>query len=45
MLKAGLKHHAVYTVRNEMKCSWETEILHELVLDTARKSENHDLIP
>ena len=28
----------------ETKCSWETYILNELVHDTTRKSENHELI-
>ena len=32
------------TVRKEMKCSGETEILHELVHDNTRKSEIHELI-
>ena len=32
------------SVRKEMKCSGETEILHELVHDTTRKSESHELI-
>ena len=31
-----------YTL-SEMKCSGETEMLHELVHDTSRKSENHKL--
>ena len=34
----------VYTVRKEMKCSVETEILYELVHETTLKSENHELI-
>ena len=33
-----------YPLRNEMKCSGKTEILYELVHDTTRKSENHELI-
>ena len=32
------------TVWKEMKCSGETEILHQLVHDTTRKSESHELI-
>ena len=34
----------MHTVRNEMQCGGETEIIHELVHDTARKYENHELI-
>ena len=34
----------IYNVRNEIKCSGEAKILHELVHDTARKSENRELI-
>ena len=33
-----------YTVRKEMKCSGNIGILHELVRDTTRKSEKHELI-
>ena len=34
----------VYTVRKEIKCSGETEILHELVHDTTRKPDTHEQI-
>ena len=34
----------VYTVRKEMKCRGDSEILHEIVRDTSRKSEKHELI-
>ena len=33
-----------YTARKAIKCSDETEILHELVHDTTRESESHELI-
>ena len=31
------------TVRKEIKCSRETQVLHELVQDATRKSESHEL--
>ena len=33
-----------YTGELEMKCSGDSEILHEIVCDTTRKSEKHKLI-
>ena len=33
----------MYTVRKEMKCSGDPEILHGLVHDTTRKLEKHEL--
>ena len=40
-----IKNTMLYiTVRTENKCSGETEMLHELVHDTTRKSESHELI-
>ena len=32
------------TVKNEMKCSGDYEILHKIIRDTTRKSEKHELI-
>ena len=36
--------YSVCTVRQEMKCSRDSEILQEIVCDTTRKSEKHELI-
>ena len=33
-----------HTVKKVMKCSGHSEILHEMVRDTAGKSEKHELI-
>ena len=33
-----------HIVRKKIKCSGDSEILHELVRDTTRKSEKHKLI-
>ena len=33
-----------YTVKKEIKCSGDSEILHELVHDATRKSEKNELI-
>ena len=35
---------SVYNVRKEMKCSGDSEILHELVRDNTQKSEKLKLI-
>ena len=37
-------HFRSYTVRKEIECNGETEILHELFHDTMRISESHELI-
>ena len=34
----------LYTVKKKMKCSEDFEILHEIVSDTTRKSEKHEII-
>ena len=34
----------IYTVKKEMNYSKESEILHEIVRNTTRKSEQHELI-
>ena len=47
MLEIGvclLYFYSVCTVRQEMKCSGDSEILQEIVCDTTRKSEKHELI-
>ena len=36
--------YILYTVKKEMKWSRNSEILHEIVRDTSRKSEKHELI-
>ena len=33
----------VYSVRKEMKCSGDSDIIYEIVRDTTRKSEKHEL--
>ena len=33
-----------FNVRKEMKCSGDSEVLHEIVRDTSQKSEKHELI-
>ena len=36
--------NASYTVKKEMKCSGDSVILHEIVRDSTRKAEKHELI-
>ena len=36
--------YSVCTVRQEMKCSGDSDILQEIVRDTIQKSEKHELI-
>ena len=37
-------HCTVYTLKKELKCSRDSEILHEIVRDTTRKSEKYELV-
>ena len=37
-------YNYIYVYKKKMKCSGNSEILHEIVHDTTRKSEKHELI-
>ena len=43
-LQSLFAYATVYNVRKEMKCSGDSEILHELVRDNTQKSEKLKLI-
>ena len=38
------KSATIHSIRKEMKCSSDSEILHEVVCDTSRKLDKHELI-
>ena len=40
----GVGIHDMHTVKKEIKCSGNSEILNEIGLDTTRKLEQYDLI-
>ena len=43
--ESGVSELHTHTVKKKLKCSGDSEILHELVVrDTTRKSEKHELI-
>ena len=44
LLVAIPQPQSIHCFEKEMKCSWDSEILHEIVWDTTRKSKKHELI-